>query len=108
MMTIENSEGEVIRVVSAAEMAASVVEGRGKTIEVGSTKVISVRLPVTLAAKIQGLAQKSGRTRNATISTLLEVGLEEVTALLSPETLEELADITSEHYEDLYPEGHKC
>lgn len=90
--------------ISAAEHAAAIVEGRGKTEYIGSTKVISARLPSTLVCEIQGLAHKSGKTRNATICMLLEVGLEAVKAHLSPETLEELQAITSEHFSDLVGE----
>jgi hypothetical protein len=32
---------------------------------------------------------------------LLEVGLEEVKSRLTPETLEQLADITSEYYDEM-------
>ena len=94
-------------VISAAEHAANIVEGRGDTQRIGVTKVISVRLPTTLLAELQGLAHKSGKTRNFTIETLLEVGLEEVKARLSEKTLQQLADITSEHLGDL-GEVEKC
>lgn len=82
--------------ISAADHAAQIVEGTGKTEYIGSTKVISVRLPVLLANRLQALAQKSGKTRNATVSMLLEVGLEEVASRLSDETCEELLEIESE------------
>lgn len=95
-------------VISAAEHAANIVEGRGKTEYIGHTKVISVRLPALLLAELQGLAHKSGKTRNATIATLLEVGMEEVKARLSQETLDELDEITSEHFGDLLEESKKC
>ena len=57
-----------------------------------------------LAAQVQALANKSGKTRNATIATLLEVGLEEVRGRLSPETIEELEAIEQEVLQDEF--GH--
>ena len=51
-------EGDVIR---AADQAASVVEGRGKSVYSGITKVISVRLPVILAAQVQALPTRVQR-----------------------------------------------
>ena len=80
----------------AAEQTAAIVEGTAKTDYVGPSKVISVRLPSSVAARVQALAQKSGKTRNAMVSSLLEVGLEEVRKLLSEETVEELHAIEQE------------
>ncbi len=105
MITIENEQGEVIEVISAADHAASIFEGRGETNYIGVTKVISVRLPALLVAELQSLAHKSGKTRNSTIATLLGVGVEEVKARLTPETLEQLASITSEYLDDLIQEN---
>ena len=90
-------EGDVIR---AADQAASVVEGRGKSEYSGITKVISVRLPVILAAQVQALSHKSAKTRNFTVTSLLEVGLEEVRERLSEETLKDLAEIEQELLHD--------
>jgi predicted DNA-binding protein len=99
MITTEDCEN-----ISAAEHAANIVEGRGKSSYIGVTKVISVRIPSFLAAQVQALANKSGKTRNATIATLLEVGLEEVRGRLSPETIEELEAIEQEVLQDEF--GH--
>ena len=88
----------------SAEQAAAIVEGTGKTEYIGVTKVISVRLPSFLAARVQALAHKSGKTRNATMATLLEVGLEEVSERLKPETRKELGEIEQEILRDEF--GH--
>lgn len=96
MIELENGE-----FISAAEHAAQIVEGTGQSQYIGASKVVSVRMPATLSAQVSGLSHKSGRTRNATIAMLLEVGLEEVKTRLKPETLEQLADITSEYYEEM-------
>ena len=90
-------EGEVIQ---AADQVAAIVEGRGENTYIGVTKVTSVRLPLHLAVKLQALAHKSGRTRNAMIVNLLEVGLEEVHQRLTPETLAQLQDLESEALSD--------
>lgn len=94
---LTTDDGEVIR---AADHAAAIVEGRAKTEYLGTSKVISVRLPRHLAIQIQALSHKSGKTRNATIATLLEVGLEEVKERLDPATIQVLDDIEQELYAD--------
>lgn len=88
------------QVITAAEHAAAIVEGRGKTDYIGPSRVISVRLPSSVAARVQALAHKSSKTRNATVATLLEVGLEEVRKLLSDETVAELHEIEQELLRD--------
>lgn len=86
--------------IREADHAANIVEGRGVTEYVGATKVISVRLPLTLAARVQALAHKSGKTRNASVSMLLEVGLQEVIDRLTDETKAELQAIEQELLRD--------
>ena len=46
------------------------------------------------------MAQKSGKSRNATIATLLDVALEEVRERLDDETIEELQAIEQELWAD--------
>lgn len=94
---LTTDEGEVIQ---AADQVAAIVEGRGENTYIGVTKVTSVRLPLHLAVKLQALAHKSGKTRNAMIVNLLEVGLEEVHQRLTPETLAQLQDLESEALSD--------
>lgn len=95
MFTTEENE-----VVMAADQVAAIVEGRGENSYVGVTKVTSVRLPLHLSVKLQALAHKSGKTRNAMMVNLLEVGLEEVYQRLSPETVEQLQELESEALSD--------
>ena len=90
--------------ISQAEHAG-IIEGRAKTEYMGSTKVISVRLPLTLEAEVQAFAHKSGRSRNAMISILLEVGMEEVRKHLSDETAEEIQLLINERLSDAFVEG---
>lgn len=99
MIEIENGE-----VISAADHAAAIVEGRGKTDYIGVTKVISARIPSNLFSDLQALAHVSGKTRNATLCTLLEVGIEEVKARLAPETLKNLNEVSYEQFADLLGE----
>ena len=96
-MSITTDDGEVIK---AADHAAAIVEGRGKTEYVGATKLITIRIPMPLAVQLQAMAQKSGKSRNATIATLLEVGLEEVRERLDETTLDDLQTIEQELFTD--------
>ena len=96
-MAFATDDGEVIK---AADHAAAIVEGRGKTDYVGTTKLITIRIPMHLAVQLQAMAQKSGKSRNATISTLLEVGLEEVRDRLDEATMTELLAIEQELFSD--------
>lgn len=100
MIELENGE-----VITAADHAAAIVEGTGKTTYIGMSKVTSIRLPSLLLAQLKGVAGKSGKTLNATMAMLIEVGLEEVLKKLSPETLEQLKEITNEHFEEIYNEA---
>ncbi|MDH0383725.1 hypothetical protein [Comamonas aquatica] len=88
--------------VSQAEIAAGMVEGTAKTDYMGETKVISVRIPASMIVLVQAMAQKMGKTRNAAVAMLLEVGLEEVRKRLSDETVQELHEIEQELFRDLY------
>lgn len=97
MITLDSGEE-----ISAAEHAAALVEGKAKTTYMGVTKVTSVRLPAHIAVQLQALAHKSGKTRNATVAMLLEVGLEEVRNRLSDEVCQELHEIEQELFRDEY------
>ena len=101
-MAFTLDDGEVIK---AADHAAAIVEGRGKTEYGGLTKLITIRSPMHLAIQLQAMAQKSGKSRNATIATLLEVGLEEVSERLDLQTIEQLREIEQELYTDHANEG---
>ena len=96
-MSFTTDDGDVIK---AADHAAAIVEGRGKTEYIGTTKLITIRIPMPLAVQLQAMAQKSGKSRNATIATLLEVALEEVRERLDESTLEELQAIEQELWSD--------
>ena len=96
-MSFTIDDGEVIK---AADQAAAIVQGRGKTEYIGATKLITIRIPMPLAIQLQARAQKSGKSRNATIETLLEVGLEEVRDRLDEATMTDLLAIEQELFSD--------
>lgn len=96
-MSFTIDDGEVIK---AADQAAAIVQGRGKTEYIGATKLITIRIPMPLAIQLQAMAQKSGKSRNATIETLLEVGLEEVRDRLDEATMTDLLAIEQELFSD--------
>ena len=86
-MAIETEDGEVIR---EADHVAALIEGNADTNFMGVTKVLSARLPMVQVAEIEAIAEKSGKTRNAMLSMLLAVGIEEVRASLKTKTLKEI------------------
>ncbi len=93
MRTVTLDDGEV---VTAAQQAAGIVTGTGKTEYFGLTSVITLRLPLFTAIRLQALAHKSGKSRNAMACQLLDVGIEEVEKCLSEEVLREVQQIDSE------------
>lgn len=98
-MSFVTDDGERI---TEADHAAAIVEGRGESNYIGPSKVISIRLPADIVVRAQAMAHKSGKTRNAMMCTLLEVGLEQVRERLSDETLGTLHDIEQELFRDEY------
>lgn len=100
MQKFTTDDGEVI---TAADQAAGIVEHTASTEYIGVTsKVISLRIAQHLSVQVDALAQRSGKTRNFMIATLLEVGLEEVRQKLSDETIAELVHIE----QALFHEAH--
>jgi predicted DNA-binding protein len=96
MMTTDDGE-----TITAAQHAAATIEGRGTTSYVGVTRTISIRLPAFTYAKAVALAHVGGKSRNATLVSLLEVGIEDVMALLSPETHEKLREVENEYLAEI-------
>lgn len=96
MITLDDGE-----LVTAAHQAASAIEGTGKSTNIGVSKVTSIRLLASQLAPLKAVAGKSGKTLNATITMIIEVGLEEVLKKLSPETLQQVKDMSNEHLDEL-------
>ena len=70
--------------ISNAEFLAAVVAGTVKQSSIHSLKPIAYRVPVWLLARVDALAQKSGKSRNSMLNSLLEVGLDALFPLLNP------------------------
>lgn len=70
--------------ISNAELLAAVVAGTVKQSSIHSLKPIAYRVPVSLLARVDALAQKSGKSRNSMLNSLLEVGLDALFPLLNP------------------------
>src|SRR5450830_454118 len=102
---IKLDDGEVI---SEAEQVAGIVEQTGTMINEGVSKVLSIRIQLRILDDVQALTQKSGKSRNFMIERLLEVGLEEVHKQLSEKTMQEVNELTSESYGDLFAEAGLC
>lgn len=98
-MAIETDDGQVIR---EADHVAALIEGNADTNFMGVTKVLSARLPMVQVAEIEAIAEKSGKTRNAMLSMLLSVGIEEVRAGLKTKTLKEInANMNQKIFEEI-------
>ena len=76
--------------VSAADMVASVVAGTGSRSSASVVRAVSYRVPVTMLARVDALSEKSGKSRNAMLNMLVDVGLEEVLSRLSEDDFEEV------------------
>lgn len=96
-------EDEVIR---EAQHVAALIEGNATTNFVGVTKVISARLPLHLLAELEAFAEKSGRSRNAMLAMILDVGLEEVRAGLKAKTVKEIQASSGKKLAALSKESH--
>src|SRR5437870_4513812 len=79
-----------VQEVSAADVLASVVSGTAKNRMTAAVRAISYRVPVSSLARVDALASKTGKSRNAILNMLVDAGLEEVFLRLSQEHLEEV------------------
>jgi predicted DNA-binding protein len=87
------AKAQTVETITAADQAAAIVEGTGETTYIGTSHVVSVRIPGNVLCAVQALANVAGKTRNSMFITLIEVGLEEVTNRLSDETLKKVGQI---------------
>jgi hypothetical protein len=87
--------------VSAAEMLAAVVSGSGEHLSVMAVKPISFRIRLNALVRVDALAHKANKSRNAMLNMLVDVGLEEVLARLSKETFEEVQSRESHAFQSL-------
>ena len=76
--------------VPAADLVASVVSGTGSKSSASVVRALSYRVPVHTLALVDALSQKSGKSRNAMLNMLVDVGLEEVISRLSVDDCQEV------------------
>jgi hypothetical protein len=91
--------------VSNAEILASIVLGSGKTITVDAVRPISYRIPIRLLARIDALADKSSKSRNFMITSLIELGLDDLMPLLGDEGTGEILSRESVHMQEMMGSG---
>ena len=90
---------------SSAEILAGVVSGNAKTITVDAVRPISYRVPIRLLARIDALADKSSKSRNFMITSLIDIGLDELTVRLDEEVMEEISAFESRHMQMMLDAG---
>lgn len=73
-----------------AEIVAATVSGTGKQESIAVMRSISARIAITTLARVDALAQKSGKSRNEMLNMLLDVACEEVYNNLENEVIQEL------------------
>jgi predicted DNA-binding protein len=79
--------------VSAADQLAAVVAGTGISASSSVARAISYRVPVSTLSRVDALAAKSGKSRNAMLNLLVNVGLEEVFVRLSQDDFREVQSL---------------
>ena len=83
--------------VSNAEILASVILGTGKTTSIDTVRPISYRIPIRLLARIDALADKSSKSRNFLITSLIELGLDDLNDCLGDEGMQEIGEREGVH-----------
>lgn len=76
--------------VTTVDHLTAVIEGTAKQTTMAATKPVHYRCPVSSLARVDALAAKAGKSRNAMMTMLLDVGIEEVFARLSQGAIEEI------------------
>jgi predicted DNA-binding protein len=76
--------------VSSAEFLAGLVSGTASGKSNGYVKAISFRVSVSSLARVDALAGKAKKSRNAMLNLLLSVGLEEVFDRIDQDVFEEI------------------
>lgn len=91
--------------VSAAQIVASVVSNSGEHFSSMAVKPISFRVPLHTLARVDALAGKGNKSRNAMLNMLLDVGLEEVLRHLPENTFEEIQSRESHAMQQFFDDG---
>lgn len=76
--------------VTNTEHVAAMVSGNGTSNLIAAVKVVAYRIPVHLLAPVDAMAAKAGKSRNAMLNLLVQVGIDEVRNQLSDEVAESL------------------
>jgi predicted DNA-binding protein len=90
--------------LSEADMAASLISGRGTYEHKAQVHPIMVRLPIYTVSKIDALCKHTGKSRAGVMQLLLSVGWEEVTARLDETVLASLVQLDAEALSELLGE----
>jgi predicted DNA-binding protein len=88
-------------ILNKADLLAAMATGNVQMDTKGQVVPFMVRVPIWVAAKVDSLAKQLGKSRAATVSYLLDVGLEEVHQRLDQATLEKLMLNEAEAFEVL-------
>lgn len=100
-MKIQISETEF---VTQAEHVAGVIAGIGSNINTHSAKALVYRCPIDILVVVDSMASQAKKSRNAMLTLLLQVGIDEVRENLDVVTIEKLsvaeAQSIQQHYAD--------
>lgn len=92
--------------ISEAQHVAGIVNGTANTEALTATRGTSVRLSLSLLARLDAYAGVSGKTRNYMVERMLEVGMEETAKHLDDDTLEKLHGLYQDNVHDMLFEGN--
>lgn len=84
--------------VTNTEHVAAMLYGNATTNTVSVVKVVAYRIPVHLLAPVDAMAKKAGKSRNAMLNLLLQVGIDEVRKQLPDDVAEKLTMAESEAF----------
>jgi hypothetical protein len=86
------------------DVAAGVLFGTADALHKAQVVPAMVRLPVYTMAKIDAYARRAGKSRNAVVNLLCEVGLEELASRVPSDLVEELKQLQSNALGELLQE----
>jgi hypothetical protein len=86
-------------ILNKADLLAAMATGNLQMDTKGQLVPVMVRVPIWIAAKVDALAKQIGKSRAATVSYLLDVGLEELHQRVDQATQERLMLNEAEAFE---------
>lgn len=84
--------------VSNTEHVAAMLSGNATTKSISAVKVVAYRVPMHLLGPVDGMAKTAGKSRNAMLNLLVQVGIDEVRKQLSDDAAEALVLAESEAF----------